>query len=234
MAKLPFFPADGLYIKDDFYTHTAATTGILGELNWDITAITGAGTPAYVAAEADGSFGVLRIISDATQNHGEVLQLFTDGLHLEGHGGFLRGKFRVHDVLAGNQARFGLQNSVTATDSTVGIWVDMLAGVVTFQADSSHGDHTVTAVGIPSLTGGTTMVLDTWHIFEIRWHGENLQGGPANVDCYVDGYLAGSMPCDIDDDETMELSISHWDTSAGATLEFDVDYVELFIARPPQ
>jgi len=29
----------------------------------------------------------------------------------------------------------------------------------------------------------------------------------------------------------MELSISHWDTSAGATLEFDVDYVELFIAR---
>jgi hypothetical protein len=231
MAKLPFFPADGLYLKDDFYGETAATTGLIGELQWDIVAITGAGTPAYVAAEADGSFGVLRIISDATANHGEVLTLFPDGLHLEGQGGFLRGKFRIHDVLAGNQFRFGLQNSVTATDSTVGIWVDMLAGVVSVQADSSHGDNTLTVTGIPTLTGGTTMVLDTWHIFEVRWSGENAQGGPAIVDAWVDGYYAGQIACAIDDDETMEFSMTHWDTSAGATLEVDVDYVELFIAR---
>ena len=51
------------------------------------------------------------------------------------------------------------------------------------------------------------------------------------MQAYIDGYYAGSIPCEIDDDEPVELSMTHWDTSAGATLEVDVDYIELYLAR---
>jgi hypothetical protein len=234
MSKLPFFAGDGLYIKDDFYSNDAVGDATIGQLGWEIVAITGAGTQQLVAGEDADTYGVVRITSDGTAAHGEVLRLQEDGIILGPKGGFFRARCRVHDVLAGNQARIGLQNSVTATDPTVGIWVDCLAGVVTCQADSAgHGDNTITPVlgMVPTLTTGTTMVLDTWHIFEVRWSGTNTQGGPKTVEFYIDGYFAGSCPCEIDNDETMELSIVHWDTSAGATLEFDVDYIELFLGR---
>lgn len=231
MGKLPFFPSDGFYLRDDFYGETAATTGLIGELQWDITAITGAGTPVYVTGEDADTYGVLRSVTDGTTAHGQAIHLFADGIILGPKGGYFKAKMRVHDTLTGNNFRVGLQNSVTATDSTVGIWVDALVGVITVQADSSHGDNTLTPTGIPSLTSGTTMVLDTWHVFEVKWSGANAQGGPKTVEAYIDGYFAGSIPCEIDNDETMEVSITHWDTGAGATLEVDIDYFELVLNR---
>jgi hypothetical protein len=236
MAKLPFFCEDGLFLKDDFYVNDAVTDALIGELAWELVAITGAGTPIYAtnADTQDGTYGVLRSITDGTANRGNVFRLFENGIMLGPKGGFFTARIRCHDVLAGNNFRFGLQDSVTATDSGVGIWVDCLAGVVTVQADSSHGDNTLTptaTTGLATLTGGTTIVLDTWHHFKVQWSGTNGQGGPKTVEAWVDGYFAGSIPCEIDNDEPMEFSMSHWDTSAGATLEWDVDYIQLFIAR---
>jgi hypothetical protein len=240
MAKLPFFPADGLYLRDDFYYSAAVTTGAISELQWDLTAITGAGTPSFVAGD-DSHFGVFRDTTDGTTAHGTVYHLLADMITLGPKGGFFRAKVRfpaaAGNLLAGNNFRFGLQDSVTATDSTCGIWVDILEGVVTVQADSAtEGDNTLTvgAAGepiVPTLTTNTTIVLGTWHKFEVRWSGENAAGGPAQVDAYIDDYYAGSIPCLLDNDETMELSFTHWDTSAGDTFEADVDYIELFIAR---
>lgn len=235
MAKLPFFPADGLYLRDDFYYSAAVTTGALSELQWDLVAITGAGTPSFVAGD-DSHFGVFRDTSDGTTAHGTVYYLLPDMIMLGGKGGFFRAKVRfpaaAGNVLTGNNLRFGLQDSVTATESGCGIFVTLDAGVVTVDADSAtEGDETLTVTGIPTLTGGTTCVLGTWHEFEVRWHGENEDGGPAYVEAFVDGYHAGTIPCHLDDDETMELSFTHWDDGAGATLEADIDYIELFIAR---
>jgi hypothetical protein len=231
MAKLPIFCQDGLFLKDDFYSNDGIADTTLGELRWEIDAITGAGTVSYVAGADANTFGVARDTTDGTAAHGSAIRLAADGLILGPAGGFFRFKARIPATLAGNNLRVGLQNTVTATDSTVGIWVDMLAGVVTVQADSSHGDNTLTPVRIPSLTGGTTMVVATWHEFEVSWSGENAQGGPKIVNAYIDGHFAGSIPCEIDNDETMELSITHWDTSAGTALGADLDYVELFLAR---
>ena len=232
MAKLPFFAPDGLYLKDDFLSNDGVADATVGDLNWEMVTIGGASTPSFIQPGAPGAYGVMCDTTDSTTAHGEVYRLNANSIVLGSKGGFFRAKVQLHDTLTGNNLRFGLQDSETATDSTCGIWVDILAGVVTVQADSAtEGDHTLTVTGCPTLTGGTTCVVATWHEFEVRWEGENAAGGPARVHTWIDGWYAGPLECELDDDEPMELSITHWDTGAGATLEAYIDYIELFIAR---
>lgn len=242
MGRTPTGPADLLHLHDDFYSNDSVADAAVGELNWEIVTIANASTYANLVTTnvTDGKYGVLRSTTNGTADgDGSVLRLDEDVIVLGGNGGELRFSVRYPDItgnqLAGNDFRIGLQDSVTATEPTVGIWVFGDAGVVSLQADSGdHGDNSVSASGVDTFTSGSTMVLGTWHDFLVRWHGTNAQGGPKNVDLWVDGYFAGSTLCNIDNDEEMELSICHYQNSGGAaTLELDVDYVDLRIFRAP-
>ncbi len=233
---IPTSPADGTHIVEDFLTNDAVTDAAVGQLRWERETIGNASTPSYVTAE---THGVLRLTTAATADgDGEALRSFTDGLVFEGKGGWVRARVRYPDItgnqLAGNNFRIGLDDSVTATSPTVGIWIDSDAGVLTLQVDSADGgDKADTVTGVSTLTSGTTMVLGTWHDFKIEWEGENSLGGPKNVRLYVDGELGAEVTNTlIDNDEEVELKIAHWqDTGGAADLELDIDYYECWLPR---
>lgn len=234
------FPSvrDGLYVKDDFFSNEEVADTTLGELRWEIVTIGNASTLAYnVGTSAEpGVYGQLKITTAATANgDGEAIRLDEDAIVLGGaYPGYFAFKARLDDQIASNNFRIGLHDSVTATEPTVGIWVDCDGGVITLNADSAdHGDLSAAAANVGTFTSGTTMVVTTWHEFEVRWDGENAQGGPKHVVLYVDGYKAAEINnCEIDDDEEMELTITHWQDSGGAlAVELDLDFIELFIAR---
>lgn len=231
-------PLMGLYLKDDFLTNdTAIADGTLGELKWDATTIGNASTMAYLVTTNTGvdEYGVFRDTTNATADgDGEAFNLLDDTIVLGPSGGYFRFKVRLSDQIASNNWRIGLADSVTATSPTVGIWVESDGGVISLQADSAdHGDVDASAANVGTLTSGTTMVVATWHTFEVQWSGENAQGGPKSAVLYVDGILAAQLDnIMIDNDEEMEPSIVHWQDSGGAlAVELDIDYYELFIAR---
>ena len=237
--KIWVSPADGLWIKDDFVANDAVTDAAVGELGWELDIIGNASTTAFVVGET-GAIGILRDTTAVTANgDGESYRLFTDGIILETDG-YFRGRARypsiTGNVIADNDFYIGLTDSVTATAPTTGISVFSDAGVLNLRADSAdHGDVSVAVTGVSTLTSGTTMVLGTWHRFDVYWTDTNAQGGPKNVKLFVDGELgAETNACVLDNDEDMEPKILHYQNSgAGATLEFDIDYYELFISRAP-
>lgn len=236
-------PAAGLYLKDDFFTNSSVATAAIGELDWDIVTIGNASTYAHLVTTDTGvnEFGVVRMTTAATADgDGSVLRQLEDNLVLGPNGGFLRFKVRYPVELASHNFRIGLQDSVTATSPTVGLWVDSDAGVITLQADSAdHGDASAAAANNPgaapnTLTGGTTMVVATWHTFFLTWGGQNAQGGPADAELYCDGHLVAKLvdAINIDDDEEMEFSIVHWqDAGVADAVALDIDYIELFLGR---
>lgn len=231
----PVSPIDGIHLKDDFHSNDSAGDATTGELLWEQVAIGNAGTFAPVASP----YGVLRHTTDATADgDGDVLRLDEDMLYATAGVGGISFRVKYPDVnsnaLAGNNFRIGLSASVTATAPTDSICVESDAGVITLRVDSAdHGDVSAAASGVSTLTSGTTMVLDTWHLFEIKWSGENGQGGPKYIDLFIDKEPAASVLAVIDDDESMELSIVHWQDSGGAAdLEFDIDFIEYFHWRP--
>lgn len=239
MPNLPFRPKDGFYIKDDFAVNEAVADASAGELDWELVTIGNASTSAYLVTTntVSGRPGILRDTTAGTADgDGEVYRTDEDIFVLDGKPGSFSFGVRYPNItgnqLAGNDFRIGLQDSVTATAPTVGITVFSDAGVVNLRADSADGtDISVAAAGVSTLTSGTTMVLGTWHDFEVRWYGTNSNGGPSNVDLYVDGELAAQVSnWDLDNDEEMEFSIVHYQNSGGAaTLELDIDYVDLMI-----
>jgi hypothetical protein len=222
-------PADGTHIFDDFHSNAAVTTGLLGSLDW-LRTVVGAGTatPSYVASQN----GVMRITTDGTTARGLAVHLMEDKVTLGGGNGvFIRFRARLTTQLAGNNFRVGITNGVIVTDPTVGIWVNSDAGVLSFDLASTNGDISVAVGGVTTLTSGTTMVVDTWHDFELRLSGTNANGGPKQIDCFVDGEPAGSIKASLlGSAETMEFSIVHWD-DAGVAQVFDIDYYEAYIPR---
>ena len=79
---------------------------------------------------------------------------------------------------------------------------------------------------------GSTMLLGEWVDLEMRWGDVNAEGGPQWAELYVNGQLGARQQIYIDDDETMELKIAHWqNTGAAGTLELDIDYFEVFLPR---
>ena len=222
----PQSPLDGVFWKDDFIQNAIATTTNVGEKGWEFALIGNVSTVAYPAA-TDG--GVLHLTTSATANgDGTYFRQFTDGLVINsGSGGF---SFRAQlvDQIASNNFRIGLDDSITATAPTKGICVQCDGGVISLRSDSAaHGDDIIAAAGVSTLTSGTTMVVTTWHTFRVEWSGANAQGGPRLVELFVDDELAGSLLSDIDDDETVELKIIHWQDSGGAlAVELYVDWFE--------
>ena len=245
MAMTPYRPADGFYLKDDFVTNDAVGDATVGELDWEIVAIGNASTLAYLVTTntVPGRPGILRITTAVTADgDGEVVRLDEDNIVLGGGGGSFSFAFRYPDItgnaLAGNDVRFGLQDSVTATEPTVGIWSFFDAGVGSLQADSAdHGDESAAfaqPAGQQSLTTGTTAVLGTWHTGEVRFFGTNAQGGPASAIQFIDGVKTAALngTIDIDNDEEMEFSFVHYQNSGGAdSLEMDIDYIDLWLPR---
>lgn len=239
MPNLPFRPKDGFYIKDDFLTNESVGDATIGEQLWELVTIGNAGSQAYLVTTntVSGRPGILRNTTAGTADgDGDVFRLDEDTIVLDGNPGSFSFGVRYPNItgnqLAGNDFRIGLQDSVTATAPTVGITVFSDAGVVNLRADSADGtDQTAAAAGVSTLTSGTTMVLGTWHDFEVRWYGTNVNGGPANVDLWVDGELAAQISnFNLDNDEEMEPSIVHYQNTGGAaTLELDIDYYDLMI-----
>jgi hypothetical protein len=236
MSTLPFRPSQGWYVKDDFYTNEAAADATVGELDWEVVTIGNADTLAYLVTTntTAGRPGVLRLTTNNTADgDGAVLRLDEDAVVLKGREGSIEFAVRYVTAVASHNFRIGLQDSVTATSPTVGLWVDSDGGVITLQADSAdHGDVSAAAAGVSTLTDGTTLVADTWHDFRLAWGGENAQGGPKEAFLWIDGELACELRnIAIDDDEEMELSIAHYqDSGAGAAKSIDIDYIDCFIA----
>jgi hypothetical protein len=230
-------PRHGLYLKDDFLSNEAVTDAVVGELRWEMVTIGNASTTAFLVTTSTGvnAYGVLRDTTAATADgDGEVYRLDEDNIVLGPSSGYFTFKVRLVNFIGSNNFRIGLADSVTATEPTVGIWVECDAGVISLQAASAgHGDTSAAAASVGTFTSGTTMVLGTWHTFQVHWSGENSQGGPKYAALYCDGYLAAQLHnIEIDDDEEMELSIVHWqDSGAAANRLLDIDYIELFIAR---
>ncbi len=224
-------PRDGTHIFDDFFANSGVADATTGTLNWELTTIANASTPTFVA----GQNGILRDTTAGSSGDGEAYTLHPDGVVLSGTNQqfWFRARYPTisGNVLAANNFRIGFSDSVTTTEPAVGVWVDSAAGVISFDVASTNGDISVAAAGVSTFTSGTTMVIDTWHDFWVTMDGTNANGGPDRIRLFVDGELAGTINnALLASTETMEFSIVHWNSS-GATLEFDIDYIEFWLPR---
>ena len=60
----------------------------------------------------------------------------------------------------------------------------------------------------------------------------NAQGGPIEVDYWVNDVHVAKLPCGIDDDEPVEMKFAVWQDSGGAdAVAIEIDYYQLFIPR---
>jgi len=227
-------PADGTHVFDDFHSNTSIATGLLGNLDWDRTVIVAGGsTPTYIASPN----GILRIVTDGNATRGEALHLAADAVTLGGGDGVVfRARLRMVTTVTGNLFRIGWDDSVTATDGTVGIFITSTSGVLAFDVASTNGDVSKAVTGISTLTSGTTMVAGTWYDLELRLSDTNTNGGPETIQCFVDGEFGGEIsaaagdPSLLGSTETMEYKIAHWDT-AGTAQVLEIDYYESYIPR---
>jgi hypothetical protein len=231
----PLRPGDGTYLKDDFCGNAQVADHLVGELLWEITGIGNGSTVTLPTAEPNG---VVRDTTAVTADgDGNCLHGLPDQIVLNGLNGFFTARVRYPaisgNVIADNNFRIGLDDSVTASSPAVGIWVDSDAGVLSLQVDSANGDYSDTVTNVSTLTSGTTMVLGTWHDFHVKWSEENANGGPKIINLYVDGELGATVSTGVSgSDEEVELKIAHWqDSGSGDTLDLDVDWFELFLPR---
>lgn len=224
----PQSPLDGVHWVEEFLSNDSVADAALGNQRMEIVTI---GNAPTIANETATDGGAIKHTTNATADgDGGVMRTFTDGLVLNGGSGGFSFRARLDDQIANNNFRIGLDDSVTATSPTVGIWVESDGGVITLNVDSAgHGDLAIAASGVSTLTSGTTMVVATYHTFRVEWSGTNAQGGPRFVEMFIDGEAAGSCLCNIDDDEEVEIKITHWQDSGGAlAVELDIDFLEFW------
>jgi len=227
MPSFSTSPVDGTHLFDDFHANTAVSDGLVGNLDWDMTTIANASTASWIASPN----GVMRITSQGTSGDGESFAIAEDTLVLTGTNQVLRIRVRLITTVGTNNFRIGFHDVVTAGEPTVGIWLDCAAGVLSFDGASTNGDLTKAVTGAPTLTSGTTLVADTWHDLELRMSGENANGGPATISCFVDGFAAGQITGFLlGSAETMDFSIVHWTSSANARI-MEIDYYEAYLPR---
>lgn len=234
-AERPRNGIDGIHIVENFISNDLVADNTVGQQGWELQTIANLGTLALLTGAANQRPGGLRHTTAATADgDGMALQSNDDGITFKASvkGGGFAFAFRYPNVggnqLAGNDFWVGVNTSITATAPTDGISVFGDAGVLTLYVDSNdHGDTTAAAAGVTTLTGGTTAVLDVIHYVEVIWTGENGQGGPRFVEMFIDNEPAGSALCNIDDDETAELKILHYQNTGGAAdLEWDILFYE--------
>lgn len=221
-------PGSGLLIADHFLWNDVVTDNNIGQLGWQFTTI---GNAATIAGLTSVSSGVLRITTAATADgDGTALHLLPDSVVLEP--GFEFGaRVRRPVELASLNYRIGLDDSVTATRPTVGVTFESDAGVLSCHTDSAtEGDESASVTGHPDLTSGTTEVVNEWVNLYARASGKaNAQGGPDEVDFFVNGTHVAKVPCNIDNDEPVEPKMAFWQDSGGAdAVIIDVDYYWFF------
>lgn len=222
---------NGLELRQFYGVNDQVSDNNVGSLGLQITVIGNASTLAQQTGTSSYGTTVLRTTTAATANgDGTALHTFPDGLVIQ-PGTYLRGVFEYPVELASGNFRFGLDNSVTATRPTVGVTIESDAGVLSCHTDSSNGDNAADVApagqGVngtgqmrsahPDLTSGTTMAVGSIYEFEIVCSGEaNANGGPDEVDFYVNGTHVAKVPSSIGNDETVELKVAHWQDSGGA------------------
>ena len=231
---IPGSVADDTIIQDDFLGNSAVADATLGSVGWELDTIANASTLTFLAAPN----GVLRLATNGTaQGDGASLHTHPDGIVLVGGNQEFTFKVRYPNIsgniIATNNFRIGFSASVTATEPTVGVWVDSAAGLISFDVASTNGDISQAAVGVSTLTSGTTMVIGTWHKFRVIMDGTNTNGGPKRIRLLVDGELAATIEnALLGSTETMEFGFTHWQTASGGdTLELDLDYIEAWLPR---
>ena len=220
----PLRAFEGWYQCDDFIANDSVADAAVGELDWELVTIGNASTLALQTGHAGG---VLRLTTAATADgDGEVMRLFTDGLALGSGGGGFAIRFRYTTAIT-SDFRFGWQDSVTATDPAVGLFIMGDSGVMSLHSDSTNGDQDVAATAVTTLTSGTTAVVDTWHYAELVYTGANGNGGPQLATLYIDGEAAASLYPVIGSTETGELSFVHYQNTGGAAARIiDIDFLE--------
>jgi hypothetical protein len=146
-------------------------------------------------------------------------------------------------TLASHGLNNGEQIVIMASDAA-----GLVANTRYFVRDSTGSTFTVSTTpggAVHAITGdgtavtwkkvpgdGTTMVEGEWVDLELRWSDVNAQGGPQWAELYVNGQLGARQQVYLDNDESMELKIAHWQNTGGtATLELDIDYFEVFLPR---
>lgn len=224
-------PKSGLLLWDDFLSNDLVTDNNIGQLGWQFTTI-GATASVFTYPTSQQS-GVLRATTGAVADgNGSVIHLLPNALILQTDVQF-GARIQYPVELASGNFRFGLQDSVTATRPAVGITLESDAGVLSCNTDSAtEGDESALVTGHADLTSGTTMVVAEWIDIEARCHGTNKDGGPANVDFFVNGLKVATVPCNIDNDEPVEWSLAHWQDSGGAdAVALEIDYAWLWIPR---
>ncbi len=237
MTSFSTSPVDGTHIFDDFHANLSVADGLIGKLNWDLTQITNNTTFTYPSSRN----GVLRFETDTNSGDGASLVIAEDTLVLAGTNQVFRCRVRypdvklqgdtVDNVIAANNFRIGFHDVVTVGQPAVGIWIDSAAGLLSFDCANTTTNKTKAVTGVPTLTGGTTMVLGQWYDLELQMSGTNANGGPAVVSCFVDGFAAGQITgIALNSTETMDFSIVHW-TSAAEERGFDIDYYEAYLPR---
>ena len=227
-------PRDGSHVFDDFHANSGVADATTGTLNWELATIANASTPTFVASQN----GILRVTTASTADgDGEAFTLHPDGVTLGGTQQEFWFRVRLPDIsgnlLVGNNFRIGFSASVTATEPTVGVWVNAESGVVELDVASTNGDLNTAVTGISTFTSGTTMVKGTWYNFHVIMDGTNTNGGPDRVRLFVDGVLGATIEnVLLGSTETMEFSIVHWQLTGGAdSLELDIDYIEFWLPR---
>ncbi len=236
LTARPTSPTEGIHIVEDFAGNGTITTNLVGKHGWTITALGNGGTHTYLTTilDNDPPFGGFRHVTDVTATgDGNALTLLAATLKFPtsvGGGGFAF-RFNLPDIasniIAGNEFYVGVHTSVSVTAPTDGISIQNLSGVLTLRSDSAdHGDTSQALAGVGTLTSGTTAVKGVPHSCEVHWSGENGQGGPRIVEAFVDDEPAGSLLCNIDNDEAATLAIVQWNSGAGNTLESDIHFFE--------
>lgn len=219
---------EGVHLQDHFLSNDSVADAAVGALGWEIVTIGNAATYAYQTAQPTG---VLRGTTAATADgDGSALRLFTDALVLK-PGFWCAARIRHPVELASLNFRVGLDDSVTATRPTVGVTVEGDAGVLTCRADSAdHGDESEAVTGHPDLTSGTTLVVAEWvDILMVGSGRANAQGGPDEIDFFINDEHVSKLPCNIDDDEEVEPKFAFWQDSGGAdAVAIEIDYWEFF------
>src|SRR3990167_831641 len=242
MEHLSIFDV-GFYVRETFTSNDSVADAVLAENDWELDTIGNASTTAY------GTYGGETYLRDTTagtaDGDGESYSLKDDAQTVGDGGGFIAVRMRMPDItgniIAGNNARFGLTDVVTSGEPVVGPWIDLDSAVLSFDSASANGDLNATCnVGqgtAAGLTSGTTLVIGTIYNLELRWHGANTNADPGPLT--VDGYAAGVHVARInnsllDGAETVEAKIIHYQHTGGAdTLELNVFGLEIasFLAK---
>jgi len=234
-----FSAADyGYHINEDWMTNDAITDGLVGNRSWEIAAL-GGGAETLSYETYKGETFLRMTGAGGGTGDGSVLSLAADKTSFGPNGGECRFGFRIPDItgntVAGNNFKFGFTDVVTAGEPAVGLWMDVVAGVVEFDCASANGDVNVAASGPTSLlTSGTTLIKGTTYDGIIRWSGDNgnTDNGPSYASLTLNGHVVAEFDGTVllDGAETLEPIIIH-NALATNTLEMDCFYYEAFSYR---